>query len=224
MVFTEPPYSKLIEKDIAGHPMTFAGAGGVVRIPTVEGLLGDKLTAISPKTVGIPLVRARAMEFMKQIIDLGELFNVSDDVGELERSFLKTLEVENGFRSARHASGDVIDDITEISFRYSQSLLRGSDNTFAEIALLNDGNARLANHLRAQLNPDAIKIAFARIAYVVSVLRQGGAGKKLIRKVDLMAVKGCVFPERYKILEKLRAAVPEAYFYWAQAVGSDGAA
>lgn len=59
VVFTDAPYGKFLEKDIAGHPMAFSGAGGVVRIPSVEGLLGDKLTAISPKTMGIRLEQDR---------------------------------------------------------------------------------------------------------------------------------------------------------------------
>ena len=217
VVFTEAPYGSLLQKDIATNPMAFAGARGVVNVPTVEGLLGDKLTAISPKTMGIPLVPDRTMEFMKQIIDLGELFKVADDDEELRRSFVKTVMVENGFRNSAHSSDDVFDDITEIAFRYSQALLRGGNTAFEEIGLLNDGNARVANHLRARLSPDRIKISFARIAYVISILRQGKAGK-MVKQVDMSMVKDRVFPEKYKILEKLRAALPEAYFYWALAV------
>jgi hypothetical protein len=28
-----------------------------------------------------------------------------------------------------------------------------------------------------------------------------------------------MFPEEYKILERLKAIIPEAYFYWALAIG-----
>ena len=221
VVFTETPYGKLLQKDIAGHPMAFAGAGGIVTVPTVEGLLGDKLTAISPKTMGIPLVQDRTMEFMKQIVDLGELFKVVEDVEELNRSFLNTVTVENGFRQSAYTSEEIFDDIVEIAFRYSQSLLRGGSSVFEEIRLLNDGNTKVANHLRAKLNPKDIKVALARIAYVVSVLRQGKTGK-LVKQVDMDAVKDFAFPDKFKVLERIKGAVPEAYFYWAMAVGVNG--
>ena len=218
VVFTDAPYGKFLEKDIAGHPMAFSGAGGVVRIPSVEGLLGDKLTAISPKTMGIPLEHDRTPEFMKQIVDLGELFKVVEDVEELRRSFLNTVAVENGFRQSAHTTEELFSDIEEIAFRYSQFLVRGGNDAFAEIRLLNDGNAKVANYLRAKLRTEDIKVALARIVYVVSVLRQGGAGK-LVKRIDMDAVKNLVFPDKFKILERLKGAVPEAYFYWVMAVG-----
>ena len=105
----------------------------------------------------------------------------------------------------------------EIAFRYSQFLVRGGNDAFPEIKLLNDGNAKVANYLRVKLRTEDIKVALARIVYVASVLLQGKAGK-LVKQVDMDAVKDLAFPDRFKILERLKGAVPEAYFYWAMAV------
>ena len=214
VVFTESPYGKLLRKDIAANPMAFAGGKGNVSVPSVEGLFGDKLTAISPKTVGIPLSQDRAMEFIKQIIDLGDLFKVIKDVEELKLTFSNTLLTENGFRGSNYSDEDVFNDITEIAFKYSQVLLRGSNNTFAEINLLNEGNAKVANHLKEKLSPEDIKIALARIVYIISLLRRTDEGS-LVQKVNMDMVKDRAFPEQYKILERLKTLVPEAYFYWA---------
>jgi len=219
VVFTASPYGKLLRKDIAANPMAFAGVKGRANIPSVEGLFGDKLTAISPKTVGIPLSQDRVMEFTKQIIDLGELFKVIEDMEELKLAFSNTLSIENGFRGSDYTDGDVFNDIIKIAFRYSQSFLRGSNNTFEEINLLNDGNAKVANHLRGKLCPEDIKIALARIVYIVSVLRRADTGS-LVKQFDMDMVKERVFPSHYKILEKLKTPVPEAYFYWAMSFES----
>lgn len=218
VVFTATPYGKLLRKDIAANPMAFAGAKGIVNVPSVEGLFGDKLTAISPKTVGIPLSQDRVMEFIKQIIDLGELFKVIQDVEELKLAFLNTLSIENGFRGNDYTSEDVFNDIIEIAFKYSQSLLRGSNNTFKEINLLNGGNAKVANHLRGKMRSEDIKIALARIVYVISQLRSTDEGS-LVKKINMDMVKGRVFPEQFKILGRLKKSVPEAYFYWVLGVG-----
>ncbi|MBU1007147.1 MAG: nucleotidyl transferase AbiEii/AbiGii toxin family protein [Candidatus Omnitrophica bacterium] len=217
VVFTDSPYDKLVRKDIKDNPMAFSGAKGIVKIPSVEGLFGDKLTAISPKTVGISL-EDRNMEFVKQVIDLGELFNVIEDTKELNSAFRKTLFVENGFRGEHYAPDDVFDDIMDVAFKYSQSLLKGGDNSFEEINLINEGNTRVVNHLRERLRPEDIKIAFSRIVYTISLLRGTNEGS-LIKKVDMDIVKNYVFPEKFRNLERLKKFVPEAYFYWTMGVG-----
>jgi hypothetical protein len=218
VVFTEHPYKKLVEKDISKIPLLFSGSDMVVRVPTSEGLVGDKMTAVSPKTMGIPLNEKRAMEVLKQVIDLGELFKVASDVEDIRQSFLKTAEQENAFRKTAYSVDEVLDDVTDLAFKYSQSLLRGADNSFPEIALINDGLNKVGNHLRQKIDPHGIKIAFARIAYMASVLK-GKENPQLIKNVDMSLVQELKLPKEYKILEKLKTIIPEAYFYWVLAIG-----
>ena len=49
---------------------------------------------------------------------------------------------------------EVVDDISDIAFKYSQSLLRGADNS--EIALINDGLGKVSNHLRKKIGQQGI--------------------------------------------------------------------
>ena len=218
VVFTEHPYKKIVDKDISKLPLVFSGSDMVVWVPTPEGLLGDKMTAVSPKTMGIPLNEKRAMEVLKQVIDLGELFKLASDIDDIRRSFSKTAEQENGFRGTAYSVEEVLDDVTDLAFKYSQSLLKGADNSFPDIALINDGLNKVGNHLRRKIDPRGIKVAFARIAYIASVLK-GRENPQLIKNVDMSLVQGLKLSEKYKILEKLKIIIPEAYFYWALAVG-----
>jgi len=221
VVFTEHPYKKLIEKDISKLPLAFSGSDVVVWIPTPEGLLGDKMTAVSPKTMGIPLNEKRAMEVLKQVIDLGELFKIASDIDDIRQSFLNTAQQENGFRGTSYSIDEVLDDVMDIAFKYSQSLLKGADNSFSEIALVNDGLDKIGNHLRQKIDPQDIKVAFARIAYMASVIK-GRENPQLIKNVDMSLVQGLKLPEKYKILERLKVIIPEAYFYWVLAAGVKG--
>lgn len=219
VVFTEHPYKRLVEKDISKIPLFFSRSDMVVRVPTQEGLAGDKMTAVSPKTMGIPLNEKRAMEVVKQVIDLGELFKVASDIEDMRQSFLKTAEQENGFRKTAYSVDEVLDDVMALAFKYSQSLLKGADNSFPEIALINDGLNKVGNHLRQKINPQGIKIAFARIAYLAGVLK-GRESRQIIKDVDMSLTQGLALPGKYKILERLKTIIPEAYFYWALAVGT----
>lgn len=221
VVFTEHPYKKLVEKDISNVPLVFSDSKIIVRVPTPEGLLGDKMTAISPKTIGIPLNEKRSMEVLKQVIDLGELFNIASDVDDIRQSFLTTAQQENGFRGTAYFIDQVLKDVTDLAFKYSQSLLKDADNSFPEIALVDDGLSKAANHLRGKINKRDIKVAFAKIAYMASVLSRK-ENPPLIKKADLPLVEKTVLPKKYKILERLKVLGPEAYFYWALAVGTKG--
>ena len=55
VVFSGNPYKKILEKDLSKIPLFLTSDRTVVRVPTPEGLLGDKMTAISPRTIGIAL-------------------------------------------------------------------------------------------------------------------------------------------------------------------------
>ena len=218
VVFAEHPYKNLLKRDISKLPLVLFDSSAVVRTPTPEGLLGDKMTAVSPNTMGIPLNKKRSMEVLKQIIDLGELFNVANDADDFRQSFISTAQQENGFRGTSYSMEEVMDDILDIAFKYSQSLLRGTDNSFSEIALINDGLGKASNHLRKKIGEHEVKVAFAKIAYMAVVLKSSKPAK-IVKKVDLSLIEVRKLPEEYKILERLKVVNPEAYFYWVLATG-----
>lgn len=89
IVFCNSPYHKLIKKNLANCPLAL-NASTTVKVPTIEGLFGDKLTAISPKTIGIQLNAQREMEFVKQVIDLGFLFEHLNNIDDIHKTFQAT--------------------------------------------------------------------------------------------------------------------------------------
>jgi len=218
IVFTEHSYKNLLKRNISKIPLVFFDSSAVVRIPTPEGLLGDKMTAVSPNTMGISLNEKRSMEVLKQIIDLGELFNIANDVDDFRQSFNSTAEQENGFRGTSYSINEVVDDTLDIAFKYSQSLLSGADNSFPEIAFINDGLGKVSNHLRKKIGQQKIKIALSKIVYMTAMLKSSKS-MKIVKTVDASLIEGINLPEKYKILERLKVVNPEAYFYWVLGVG-----
>lgn len=51
-----------------------------VAVPTAEAILGDKLTAFAPNTTGIPYGRDKEVEIIKQLFDVGHLFDMVFDI------------------------------------------------------------------------------------------------------------------------------------------------
>lgn len=218
-VFSNHSYKKLVKKNISEIPMVLFNSKAIVQIPTAEGLLGDKMTAVAPNTLGISLNEKRAMEVLKQIIDLGELFNVSTSLKDIRYSFINTAKQENYFRGTSFSVEEVVDDILDLAFKYSQSLLKGADNSFAEISLINSGLSKVTNHLSNKCGQQDIKVALAKIAYMALILKNNKANK-FIKTVDLSLIKNKKMSDKYKILDRLKIINPEAYFYWVLAVGN----
>ncbi|HAH19273.1 MAG TPA: hypothetical protein DCL49_00010 [Candidatus Omnitrophica bacterium] len=221
VVFCENPYPKIVKKSLKEQMLILQDTGAVVTIPTAEGLFGDKLTAISPKTLGLKLTEGRDMEFLKQIIDLGSLFKLVSSIDELKKAFGNTVEQENGFRESRFTREDVIGDILDVAWKYSQWMVKGADSSFKEINSINRGLERISNHLVGGVDSAALKVIFGKIAYILRLLRTEKSDE-ITKNIDALSVQDMRLEEKYKILEKLKVISPEAYFYWVLAAGVKG--
>ncbi len=221
VVFCENPYPKMVKKSLKGQTLILQDTDAVVTIPAVEGLFADKLTAISPKTLGIKLTEGRDMEFLKQIIDLGSLFKLVSFIDEIKKAFGNTVEQENGFRGSQFTCEDVIGDILNLAWKYSQWMVKGADSSFKEINSINRGLERISNHLVGGVDSAALKVIFGKIAYILRLLRAEKSGE-IIKDIDTLSVQDMRLEGKYKILEGLRKSNQLAYFYWVLAAGENG--
>lgn len=219
VVFCENPYPKMVKKPLKGNTLILKDTNTVVTIPTAEGLFGDKLTAMAPKTLGLRLTDGRDMEFVKQIIDLGGLFELISSVDEIKKAFENTAEQENGFRRTHFTPDEVIDDILDVAWKYSQWMVKGGDNSFKEITSINRGMERVRNHLVGNIDSGALKLIFGRIAYVLKLIREYKT-VKILKTADLSMIKELRLEGKYKLLEGLRKTQPGACAYWVLAVGN----
>ncbi|MFH1362631.1 MAG: hypothetical protein ABIH45_00260 [Candidatus Omnitrophota bacterium] len=116
---------------------------------------------------------------------------------------------------------DVIGDILDVAWKYSQWMVKGADSSFKKINSINRGLERISNHLVSGVDSTALKVIFGKIAYILRLLRAEKSGE-IIKNIDALLVQDMRFEEKYKILERLKVISPEAYFYWVLAVGAKG--
>ena len=79
-----------------------------VQIPSVNCLLGDKLAAFAPNTIGVLYhpyskktgepTEPRPIRVMKQLFDVGELFAAATDLEAIAASYRQHFEEQNAFR------------------------------------------------------------------------------------------------------------------------------
>lgn len=87
------PFSETIEKPII-LPLFEAEKEVKVCIPTLNSFTGDKLSAFAPTTIGIPYGKDKSMEIIKQLFDLGILFEYITDLKEISQSYKKLLKLK----------------------------------------------------------------------------------------------------------------------------------
>src|SRR5690606_37948628 len=98
VLFSENHYPVLQEKEIVHSWLHQEGTPVTVPLPSFESILGDKLTAFAPNTTGILYSKNRPVEIIKQLYDIGFLFDLSHDVAAIKASYQNIVKDEIGFR------------------------------------------------------------------------------------------------------------------------------
>ena len=214
VLFAGNPYPTTIEKAIASS-LFEVDEDISITTPTINGILGDKLTAFAPNTTGISFGSDKDMQINKQLFDVGVLFEKAYDLGEIKNAFDECVKIEAGYRGKEIRPDDVVKDLIEISFLISQMILRKavSNDITKEFQ---SGVSKIRSHLLSgNYTLNNAKINASRCALLVTLF-----GKKCdfieiktysSDKIDETELKG-----NRVILNRLKNILPEAFYYWQQ--------
>lgn len=214
----------LIEKPIL---VSFIQVEREVRVwvPTVEALLGDKLTAFAPATTGVPFRPASGkpcdtMQVVKQLFDVAELFGVIEDLPAVARAYGAMQALENGYRGGGFSHDETLLDTLKACLALAMRDLKGIARN-EEGEWLFDGARRLQSHLiGGRFNLDDARVAAGKAALLSTLLRHG--------RLDLMpanlrydgnveAIRPLQITGEWQVLRGIKNANPEAFHYWHQA-------
>ncbi len=198
----------------------FVEGDGTLLVPTVEGLLGDKLTAFGPSTTGVPLNDRYTMQFMKQVFDVGELFDAAGDVAAVRAAYEQVFAVENGYRGGHFTVEEALQDAFDTAHRIAQVGFAVAPKD-GRCELLDAGRQQLASHLvGVKFRREEMKTAAAKDALLATALRTATPPAFATLRYDdtkLASLKEAKFSADYAALGKLKA-VPEAMWFWAEAM------
>ncbi|MFH0735607.1 MAG: nucleotidyl transferase AbiEii/AbiGii toxin family protein [bacterium] len=128
ILFEKPYYNTLKHKIIKFPLLSHHPSQIKVKVPSLEDILGDKLTAFAPNTTGIPYFKndkSMRMEIIKQLYDIANLFDVANDLNLIKGTFIKFATIELGYRNQSTKSyTDVLDDVYNTALCIT---LRGAD-------------------------------------------------------------------------------------------------
>ena len=220
VLYEENPYSNTRLLPIDSPFFKLDGEPLQVRVPSKEDILGDKLTAFGPNTLGIPYykedragqLRRCSLEIIKQLFDISCLFNVVDDFKDAYASFRKVSEVELGYRKMEGQIDRYYEDVRQSALCLTTrgQIGEGRFDEFQDGLMRIKGYMYQRNYYIEQAAVDA-----AKAAYLATSFQNGLIGiEKYGKDRDLHALT--VFDNMPKELQRLRRSLPEAFWYWAK--------
>ncbi len=184
-----------------------------VKVPCQEDMLGDKLTAFAPNTTGIPYFKKKdsmSMEIIKQLYDIGNLFDVTKNLEIVKTTFKKFAATELTYRKI---DGKTEKDVLEDIFQTSMCLVtRGADGN-GDFEQLQQGIRRITGYIFSESFhlEKAITLA-SKAAYIATLIKYDAKTIEKFEKPKQLKDWQIVDPMNNK-LNKLKKSNPEAFFY-----------
>jgi hypothetical protein len=214
----DSPFTKTTEKPIL-HPIFEVEEEVKIKIPTINSLTGDKLTAFAPMTIGVPYGKEKSMEIIKQLFDLGVLFEHITDLKEIYESYKNISQIEASFRNLSLPRESFLDDSINTSFLLCQSDFKEIIEN-ANTRELRDGIMRIKSHiLGGRYSILDAKEDASKIACLSSLIKDNQLDLDIekLRKdrKDVNRIKDVELSDKFSILNKLKAISPESFYLWA---------
>ncbi|GAB3562730.1 hypothetical protein GCM10027578_05360 [Spirosoma luteolum] len=208
ILFAKINYPHIVQKAVqhpwirTDEPLT------VVQLPDTDSLLGDKLTAFAPNTTGILYTKQRPAEIIKQLFDVGLLFDVVTDLRVVEQSFTHTAKEEIVYRHLSITPADVLTDVTDTAM-----LITWRDEKDPRFIQLQEGIRRLASFAIGTFTIEGAILAGAKAAYLSRLLSEGATTLHRYKQpADIMDWQ--LTNPAVNRLNKLKKSQPEAFYYW----------
>jgi predicted nucleotidyltransferase component of viral defense system len=189
-----------------------------VNVPSIESLLGDKLTAFAPKTVGILYHPERKLDIVKQLYDVAALFDVAANLSPVAEAYERTVAKQNLYRNTSYAVTATLADSVEAAYLLSQHGLRGGVNDENASALIEGIRALDGHLLQESFRHDQARIASGKVALLACLLLQSNRavslGKHRYLSSNVAALRTAALRAPWASLQRLRGGNTEAFFYW----------
>lgn len=213
ILFDKAHYENLISIKVDSTFVQQEGPPANVTVPSYDDILGDKLTAFAPNTTGIPYRKSgnsQTMEIIKQLYDIGYLFDNVKDNSVVSMTFNEYVEVESGYRGNDAKPKDVIDDIFQTSLLLAT---RGLDGK-GDIKALLSGITQIKQFIFSEpYHIEKAIIHSAKAAYLAaSILKKITVLEKYREPQQIKDWN--IDQPFYTRLNKLKKSNPEAFFYW----------
>lgn len=214
ILFEEVQYKNLVELKIQSSFLPGNESPLTVKSACLEDITGDKLTAFAPNTTGIPYFKGNdsmSMEIIKQLYDIGNLFDSVTDIETVKTTFKKFAKTELKYREMNNLSEkDVLEDIYQTSLCI---VTRGAEGK-GDFSQLKQGIQRVSRFVFSESYHIEKAITHAsKAAYVATLIKHDY--ETIEKYSNPLQMKDWLIAEPMNTkLNRLKKSNPEAFFYW----------
>jgi len=188
----------------------------MVNCPSLDDMLGDKLTAFAPHTTGIPFFKNEkpfSMEIMKQLYDVSSILDRIDNLSIARKTFMGLIPIELGYRDMNHLSAN---DVLEDAYNTALNICLHGRFSRKEYEYLTDGAHRVDSFIIVEKYSmeKAIRDA-SKVAYLTQLFRNGSdVVQHYNPEMNNSLIEETIQNQNLNILNPIKKISMEAFFYW----------
>lgn len=173
-----PDYPEIIERLVTIPSMLNEGDSLVVKVPGLNSLLGDKLTAFAPDTIGVTYRSGKHLSMAKQLYDIDMLIDSEIDIRIVSDTFKISAELEISYLDGEEISiEDVYNDISDTAFLFAWGIFDkiSDQNKLGKYKVFERGMNALNSYLPGSKRFTRLDmlIAASKAAYITSIIQAG---------------------------------------------------
>ena len=219
IVFAENHYPTLVNRPIQTEWLMQEGESLVVKIPDINSIIGDKLTAFAPNTTGVPYGVEKEKEIMKQLFDVGCLFDLLTDLEILKRSFKESAQSEIEYRPERKIDSveRVLTDVIETSILIAKIAGLNKNDEKLELREINTGINQFKHYVfEGTFGILDAQLASSKAAYLAAIILTDFKGELEKFNSTIPSTEYFITRPEYNFLNKRLKFVArgEALYYW----------
>ena len=219
VAFEDNPYQCLVEKEVSLEFILTTGNKTFVRLPSINSIIGDKLTAFAPTTIGVnPFMTSlgkkidNRLQVMKQFYDVARLYDSITDINEALSSYKKCQKFENEFRGTSYSVKEtLLDTFKHAAIVASMGLWDKSSKFYKDVAKA--GIQGLATNIfSGKYNQIDASNDGAKLMHLVSCLLSGASldERKEYKGKELLSFKAVPNKKSFELIRTSLANLKDA--------------
>ncbi len=221
VLFEKNPYFSLSEVEIQCNWIETTPPILKVKVPSVNSILGDKLTAFAPNTTGIPYWLNnpdnpdKRLEIIKQLYDVSNLTDSCTNINETKSVFKTIATHQIKYRKLAITNDEVIDDIFKTALVLAKRQRNTAEPEKSYFSDMQAGIRMFEGHLittKFRIE-DAIVAAAKAACFTQNISLSTGNTFELFRADSAVFDKDILNTE-FNFLNRFKRTNKQAYFYW----------
>ncbi|MEW5844736.1 MAG: nucleotidyl transferase AbiEii/AbiGii toxin family protein [Bacteroidota bacterium] len=222
VIFDTHPYPEIIEKEIRTAWFETEKPFIKVKLPNVDSILGDKLTAFAPHTTGIPYFRnetSMSIEIIKQLFDIGTLIDHVKNPETVFKSFINSVNKQQSYFNLNLNINHVFDDIFNTSLIIAKRERNVTEQDKTYFSYLKDGIRGFNQYLsEGNFRIEEAVSAAGKVAFFTSLMRTEKFEKFGLYPTTDLPDQPEIVNTNYNFLNRLKKTNREAFYYWCHAL------